>query len=85
MSDRKLITLKKVLSTTLIMILLGSSFAFCDENPISKNTKLMPSGEVVELGVKLKYPIVTSKLNRNKTLKDSHTKSLSVKFIEVED
>ncbi len=71
MSDRKLSILKKVLSTTLIMILLGSSFVFCDEKPVSKNTKLMPSGEVVELGVKLKYPIVTSKLNRNKTLKES--------------
>ena len=71
MNDRKLSILKKVLSTTLIMILLGSSFVFCDEKPVSKNTKLMPSGEVVELGVKLKYPIVTSKLNRNKTLKES--------------
>ena len=71
MNDSKLSTLKKVLSTTLVMILLGSSFVFCDENQVSKNTKLMPSGEVVELGVKLKYPIVTSKLNRNKALKES--------------
>ena len=71
MNDNKLSILKKVLSTTLIMILLGSSFVFCDEKPVSKNTKLMPSGEVVELGVKLKYPIVTSKLNRNKALKES--------------
>ena len=71
MNDQKISTLKKVLSTTLIMILLGSSFVFCDENPISKNTKLMPSGDVIELGVKLKYPIVRNKLNRNKTLKES--------------
>ena len=41
MNDRKLSILKKVLSTTLIMILLGSSFVFCDEKPVSKNTKLM--------------------------------------------
>ena len=71
MNDKTISTLKKVLSTTLVIILLGSSFVFCDENPISKNTKLMPSGDVIELGVKLKYPIVRSKLNRNKTLKES--------------
>lgn len=83
MNDQKISTLKKVLSTTLIMILLGSSFVFCDENPISKNTKLMPSGDVIELGVKLKYPIVRSKLNRNKTLKESDI-LLSIKLNDEE-
>ena len=79
MNNGKLSILKKVLfSTTLIMILLGSSLYFCDEKPVSKNTKLMPSGEVVELGVKLKYPIVTSKLNRNKTLKKESDILLSI-------
>lgn len=61
----------KILSTTLTITLLLSSFAFCNENPISKNTKLMPSGEVIEMGVKLKYPVVINKLNNNNTFKES--------------
>ena len=84
MNVTKLIIFKKVLSTSLI-ILLMSSFIYCDEKPITKNTKLMPSGEVVELGVKLKYPIVINKLNHNKTLKKSDILiSIKLKGEEIE-
>ncbi len=71
MTDIKLNHLKKVLSTTLVITLLGFSFSFGDDTKVPKDTKLMPSGEVVEMGVRLKYPIVANKLNRNKTLKQS--------------
>lgn len=71
MTDIKLNHLKKVLSTTLVIILLGFSFSFGDDTKVPKDTKLMPSGEVVEMGIRLKYPIVANKLNRNKTLKQS--------------
>ena len=71
MNDIKLGFFKKVLSTILVINLLGCSFVFGNDNDISKNTKLMPSGEVVEFFVKLKYPIISNKLNSNKTLKKS--------------
>ena len=51
MNDIKLGFFKKVLSTILVINLLGCSFVFGNDNDISKNTKLMPSGEVVEFFV----------------------------------
>ena len=71
MNDIKLSFFKKVLSTILVINLLGCSFVFGNDTDISKATKLMPSGEVVEFFVKLKYPIISNKLNSNKTLKKS--------------
>ena len=70
---------KKVLSTTLVITLLSSSLIFSNSDDISKNKKLMPSGDVVEFFVKLKYPLVLNKLNSNKTLKKSDV-LLSIKI-----
>jgi len=70
MSDEKISILKRFLSTILIIILLTPSLIYGDR-PISKNSKLIPSGEVVELCVKLKYPLVLEKLNKNSKLKKS--------------
>lgn len=53
-------SLKKIILSLLITILLSTSSAFCDDN-----IKLTPSGNVVEMYIALKYPFVCGCLNND--------------------